>query len=332
MRLQQLSERWWQFAARLAKVVEECDPLCRTWPALLGALLLAAPAARGQFTFAANGSALAVTGYSGPGGDVSIPATNNGLRVTSIAEGAFASLTNLTNVVIPGTVTNIGEEAFLECSCLTNVTIPVSVTSIGEDAFADCASLAGVTIPGSVSSLGFDAFAGCIGLASLTIGNGVPNIGEDAFYYCTSLTSVMIPGSVTNLEEDAFAWCTGLSGVYFAGNPPAADSSVFYMDSGAAVYYFTDTNRWSAALGGVPALLWNPLIQTGDASFGVQTNQFGFNITGTANIPIVVEACTNLGNPVWAPLQTNTLTNGLFYFSEPVQTNLAGRFYRLSTP
>jgi hypothetical protein len=61
----------------------------------------------------------------------------------------------------------------------------------------------------------------------------------------------------------------------------------------------------------------------------VQNGQFGFNITGTPNIPIVVEASTDLANPVWTPLATMTLTNGLVYFSEPVQTNSQSRFYRI---
>jgi hypothetical protein len=72
-------------------------------------------------------------------------------------------------------------------------------------------------------------------------------------------------------------------------------------------------------------VLWNPQIQTGDGSFGVQNNQFGFNITGASNIPIAVEACTNLASPVWIPLQSLTLTNGLFYSREfrlPSQSNL----------
>jgi hypothetical protein len=82
----------------------------------------------------------------------------------------------------------------------------------------------------------------------------------------------------------------------------------------------------------VPAVLWNPVIQASGASFGVQSNEFGFDIAGTTNIPIVVEACTNLVQPVWLPLQSMTLTNGLVYFSEPVQSSSAGRFYRISAP
>jgi hypothetical protein len=45
-----------------------------------------------------------------------------------------------------------------------------------------------------------------------------------------------------------------------------------------------------------------------------------------------VEACTNLANAMWTPLLTLTLTNGLFYFSEPLQTNNTGRYYRISSP
>ncbi len=73
-------------------------------------------------------------------------------------------------------------------------------------------------------------------------------------------------------------------------------------------------------------------MQISDTNFGVQTNQFGFTITGTSNLVIVVEACTNLVNAVWIPLATNTLTGGSSYFSDPKWTNYPWRFYRLRTP
>ena len=76
-------------------------------------------------------------------------------------------------------------------------------------------------------------------------------------------------------------------------------------------------------------MLWNPQAQTSDASFGVRTNKFGFNITGTTNIPIKVAACTNPANPTWFPLQTCTLTNGSIYFSDPQWTNYPARLYRI---
>jgi len=80
------------------------------------------------------------------------------------------------------------------------------------------------------------------------------------------------------------------------------------------------TTGWSSPFDGFTALLWNPQAQTSDGLFGVQTNQFGFNITGTTNIPVMLEACTNLGGN-WVPLQSVRLTNGSFYFSDPQWTN-----------
>jgi hypothetical protein len=68
---------------------------------------------------------------------------------------------------------------------------------------------------------------------------------------------------------------------------------------------------------------------TDDGGFGVQNNQFGFNIAWASDTVVVVEACTNLANPAWTPVGTNTLTGGSSYFSDPDWTSYPGRFYRL---
>ncbi len=78
--------------------------------------------------------------------------------------------------------------------------------------------------------------------------------------------------------------------------------------------------------------MWNAQVQTGHAIFGVQTNQFEFTVTGTADIPLVVEACTSLANPAWIPLQSCTLTNGSVYFTDSQSANYPGRFYRIRWP
>jgi hypothetical protein len=100
----------------------------------------------------------------------------------------------------------------------------------------------------------------------------------------------------------------------------------------ATVYYLPGTTGWSSTFGGHTALLWNPQAQTADGGFGVQTNGFGFNITGTTNIPLVVESSTNVAGGIWVPLQTNTLTSGSFYFSDPQWTNYPSRYYRFRAP
>jgi hypothetical protein len=176
------------------------------------------------------------------------------------------------------------------------------------------------------------------------------------FLGCSALPNVTIPATVTNIGVYAFASCDQLVQIHFTGNAPVVDSTVFadYRRQGevdvpyyvVTAYYLPGTTGWAEFSSNtliesnaylptnifIPTVLWNPVIQVGGANFGVQSNQFGFNVTGTTNIPIVVEACTNLAQPAWVPLQSMTLTNGLVYFSEPVQPGSAGRFYRISAP
>ena len=79
-------------------------------------------------------------------------------------------------------------------------------------------------------------------------------------------------------------------------------------------------------------MLWNPQPKTDDGSFGVRQNGFGFNITGTADIPIVIEASAGIASQLWVPLQNSKLTNGLIYFSDSQWTNYPARFYRIRSP
>jgi hypothetical protein len=60
----------------------------------------------------------------------------------------------------------------------------------------------------------------------------------------------------------------------------------------------------------------------------VQLGGFGFTISWATNASVVVEAATNLANPVWIPVSINTLTGGTSYFSDPQWTNYPMRFYR----
>ena len=114
---------------------------------ILVLLLLALPGAvQAQFNYTITNGTVTITGYTGPGGAVTIPATINGLPVTSVGGyydtsdfhdywGAFQGNQSLTNVTIPDSVTSIGTAAFASCSSLTSVTVPDSVTSIGDGAF-----------------------------------------------------------------------------------------------------------------------------------------------------------------------------------------------------
>ena len=64
----------------------------------------------------------------------------------------------------------------------------------------------------------------------------------------------------------------------------------------------------------------------------MRSNLFGFTITGPPNVPIVLEACTDLKTPVWTPLFAGTVTNFFFYFSDGAWTNYPNRFYHIRQP
>ncbi len=353
----------------------------------LGRCIVANAASLGDFNYDDNGASIAIIGYTGGGGAVTIPDAILGKPVTSIGNDAFKLQTRLTSVTIPNSVTSIGQAAFYGCTgltaitvdalnpayssldgvlydkslgtliqcpggksgsfsvpnsvtdicsgafsgCtgLTSVTIPHSVTSIRNGTFQSCNRLTNVTIPNSVTYIGNSAFTGCTSLTSVTIPNSVTSIGESVFDSCTSLTSVTIGNRVKSIGYGVFQRCTGLTGIYFQGNAPNLVGS---FGNNATIYYLPGTTRWSTSFGGRPTALWEPQVEASDASFGVRANQFGFNITWASGLVVVVEATTDLANPAWSSVGTNTLTGGSSYFSDSDWADHPNRFYRLRAP
>ena len=285
--------------------------------------------------------------------------------VTEIDGYAFASCPNLTSLLIPASLTTngfaiqydafyqdtnltvtiygngyIGSDAFQDRADLTSVIISNGVTEINGYAFASCPNLTSLLIPASVNSIGYEAFEGCAGLTNISVAaaniyyTSVAGVlfdkSQDTLIQCPGGKSgaYTIPTSITSIDDGAFDDCFGLTAIYFQGNAPGLGSSVFNGDNNLTVYYLPGTTGWGATFGGVPVVCWNPQAQ----GLGVQTNQFGFTITGSSNLVIVVEASTNLANPVWVPVSTNTLTGGASYFSDPQWTNTPSRFYRFRSP
>ncbi len=169
---------------------------------LLLLLLLTLPAAvQAQFRYTTNNGTITITGYAGPGGQVTIPSTIDGMPVTRIGDYAFYIKSNLANVTIPSSVISIGNRAFAYCTSLTAINVDVdnstfvSVDGVlfdkSQTMLIQCpgGKTGNYTIPSSVTSIGDHAFFGCTSLVGVTIPNSVTSIGLAAFYRCASLMS-----------------------------------------------------------------------------------------------------------------------------------------------
>lgn len=235
------------------------------WLLLAGLMLMSSVAVQADdFTYTTNSdNTITITGYTGPGGAVIIPAEIDVLPVMSIGELAFDSCTNLTSVVISEGITGIGNGAFYSCSGLTNITIADSVTNlgiwafyncseltavqignrvadIGDCTFKSCVRLTSILIPDSVANIGEEAFSECESLGSVQIGGGVVRIGPWAFLDCTGLYSIKIPNSVVRIDQLAFCNCRVLQHVEIGSGLTSFGIDVFYNCNNVDVYFFGD--------------------------------------------------------------------------------------------
>lgn len=268
-------------------------------------------ASDGTFTYKVYKNGIALTGYNGTGGEVTLPSTVNGSPVTVVGEYVFGEDSGVTKVTIPSGYTAIGPSAFYRCTTLTQVDIPGSVTSIGKKAFAYNESLTNVTVPDSVTDLGAGVFFGCsaltecklpasmtqipdqtfYGCTSLTysIPENVTAIGSEAFYYCTSLTSINIPASVHVIGDSAFYFCTGVTEINFASPIAAFAEEVDEITeeegdeaSGTEADADTDTETPDTTEPEVPGIPANGLVSIGSYAF------YNLNAVTELNIPETV--------------------------------------------
>ena len=252
-----------------------------------------------------NGNQTTLIQYpGGKAGNYTIPNS-----VTSIGNFAFDSCTGLTSVAISS---SIGDWAFSGCSGLNKVTIANGIINIGCYAFEFCSSLTTVTIPDSITTIGKHTFDDCTGLTDVTIGFGLislpSRIGSGSFSDCPNLTSIYLRGS----------------NPYFVWNPTnaVATPTAYYLPSAAIA-------PPPPGVTGLPTTPWLPRALTADGGFGFQTNQFGFNISWASGWTVALDACTDLAQAAWSPVDTITITNGMTYFGDSQWTNYPNRFYRI---
>ena len=225
-----------------------------------------------DFNYLVSDGTAEITGYTGDGGDLTIPSSIDGYTVTNIGNSAFEGCTGLTSIPIPDSVTSIGSSAFEDCTGLTSVTIPDSVTSIGDYAFGyycenntykkvdgftiygykgseaeKYANKKGFTFislddtpsdfnylvsDGTAEITGYTGDGGDVIIPSSIDGYTVTSLNYNAFRDCSSITSVTIPDSVTNIGNYAFYGCTGLTSITIPNSVTNIGGYTFYGCTG----------------------------------------------------------------------------------------------------
>lgn len=161
--------------------------------------------------------------------------------ITTIGNGLFSNIYNLTSMTLPSSVTSIGVSAFDNSNKLSRIDLPSSITEIGEAAFASCA-LTDMEVPQDVTVLNKRVFAQNSDLERVTLPNGLTKIFESAFTACHSLKTIEIPNSVEEIGRCAFADCRSLekfSGAFASEDGRAliiGDRLVAFAPSGITSY------------------------------------------------------------------------------------------------
>jgi hypothetical protein len=310
----------------------------------LAALLLPVTV-QAQFTCTTNGSTVTLTSCTNYPADgvFNIPGTFHGLTVIGIGQVAFDD-SPIVSATFPDSVTSIGSAAFENCYLLTNLALGNGVTNIAETVFDGSPILSTVTVGPlnpAYSSLGgvlfnkdrttLVEFPGG-GPSNYVVPATVTNIGTYAFFLSGNLTYITFPKGIAHFDPSAFRGCPQLRGAFFQGNSLVDDGATFSGDNSATVYYLPGATGWNTSFGAAPAVLWNPHFTNSSATFGGPGNHFGFNIAGSTNIPLVLQASSNLAAPVWTTLSSFTLTNGSVPFTDLQSTSFSKRFYRIVAP
>lgn len=202
--------------------------------------------------------------------EIRIPSTHNGISVTGIGKGAFSENTQMTSVIIPGSITTIEESAFagcyrLEkiimsegvktiktaafsfCSNLTSITLPSTLETIGGSAFANCSSLEEIEIPKSVTSLGIQAFTNCENIKSIKINGSIDKIGQHTFSECWSLEHVTLPEGLTEIDSSAFWECYSLTSINIPNSVTNISKGTFsHCEILSEIHYEGTVEQWKA--------------------------------------------------------------------------------------
>ncbi len=162
----------------------------------------------GDFLYEIVDDTINIIRYSGQEtGTLVVPATIEGINVTSIGEKSF-EYCPASAIVLPDTLQTIGHQAFYYCNA-ASINIPSSVTAIIGEAFMCCHFLTKIDIPASVTSMSGNPFRGCSRLQTINVDSGNTKYGiySNALIEKSSMTLIVYPYA---LVTDTFTIPNGI--------------------------------------------------------------------------------------------------------------------------
>lgn len=180
----------------------------------------------GQLEYNALANRVIITGCDKHAVQVDIPASINGLPVTSIRKGAFYKCTELSSVSIPDSVIVIEDAIFEYCNSLREIKVSADnlyYQDVNGVLFSKNKKKlikypaqkqdASFSVPDGVTEVCYAAFEECTALASVNLPSSVEKIASTAFFCCPALTAVTVPENTAELAWGAFLNCEGLNSV-----------------------------------------------------------------------------------------------------------------------
>ena len=173
-------------------------------------------------------------GYSGPGGDITIPSTyTDGEGNSYDVVGVHARAFNGSN----GGYDYTGQTPTSVSENITGITVPASVTTVEDYAFNYVGrygtrtwKLTKLVFEADDVTFGQAALAGNPNLTSVTLPSKQTVLSTALLSSCTSLAEITLPATVTEVGAKCFQGDTALRKVNFLGTEPAM------MTTGAGLY------------------------------------------------------------------------------------------------
>lgn len=122
--------------------------------------------AESEFEYVDYEGGIAITGYNGAGGVVTIPAEIDGKKVVATKgttqdgmKNALGGRNDVTKIIVSEGIEIVDRDSFRKMSNLKEVVLPKTLKKIGFEAFA-FSGITSITIPESVTEIGYGAFNG----------------------------------------------------------------------------------------------------------------------------------------------------------------------------